>query len=65
MFARPNRFVLLTAGGLLLALSRLGGLPADISVIALDPMALAQSPVERIGSDQFHGGPVMPVSRAL
>jgi len=64
MFARPNRFMLLTAGALLVGLSRLGGLPADISVIALDPMALAQSSSVDRGSDKFHGGPRLGVSRA-
>lgn len=56
------QMIILTAGALLLGLSRVGGLPADISTIAIDPIALMQpmtGPGE--GTAKFHGGPTRPM----
>lgn len=54
------QMIALTAGAVLVGLSRIGGLPADISTIAFDPVALMQ-PVVGAGTTKFQGGPTRPM----
>ncbi len=56
------QMIVVTAGAMLLGLSRIGGLPADISTIAFDPIALMQ-PVAgpAAGTAKFHSGPARPM----
>jgi hypothetical protein len=67
---RGNRMgmVVLTAGALILGLSRVGGLPADISAIALDPRALLPHDAGigmSEGTTRFHGDIARPIGRMM
>jgi hypothetical protein len=60
MHATRLQMIALTAGAVLVGLSRIGGLPADISIIAFDPVALMQ-PVIGPGTTKFQGAPARPM----
>ncbi len=66
MRATRLQLIALTAGAMILGLSRVGGLPADISAIALNPSALMQSESRfGEGSAKFHGGEVRPINKTM
>lgn len=68
MRATRTRMIILTTGAVLFGLSRLGGLSADISVIALDPALLAPNVAEQAlgeGTQKFHGAPSRPLIRTM